>query len=354
MPGSVTDVSAAIFGCSGSRLTEEERSFFRQAAPWGFILFKRNVSDPKQLAALTHDLRDVVGRDAPILIDQEGGRVQRMGPPHWRKYPPAAAYLAAAEGDVEQAAQWVQLGHRLMADDLRAVGINVDCAPVLDTPVDGAHDIIGDRALAREPSAVTRLGRAAADGLLAGKVLPVIKHIPGHGRALSDSHHHLPEVKLDLVSLDAWDFAPFKALKDLPAAMTAHVVFKAVDAERPATTSHDTIELIRERIGFDGLLMTDDLSMKALKGPMQDRVRRALTAGCDVVLHCNGDLGEMRAVAEAAPALAARSLQRTDAALASIAGAPAPFDADAVADELSRALEGRFDFASGPAVGEAP
>ncbi|MCC7266912.1 MAG: beta-N-acetylhexosaminidase [Caulobacteraceae bacterium] len=347
-------VSAAIYGCSGHRLTAEERDFFAEVAPWGFILFKRNVSDPQQLAELTRDLRDAVGRKAPILVDQEGGRVQRMGPPHWRKYPPAAAFLEACGGDIAAAARLIGLSHRLMAADLRAVGINVDCAPVLDTPVEGAHDIIGDRAFAREPGAVTRLGRAAAEGLLAGGVLPVIKHIPGHGRAMSDSHHELPEVKLDLVNLDAWDFAPFKALNDLPAAMTAHVVFKAADAERPATTSHDTIEIIRERLGFDGLLMTDDLSMKALKGPLGERARRALTAGCDVVLHCNGDLTEMREVAEATGLLDGRAAARAEAALARIAGEPEPFDAEAAAAELQAALKGRFEAKAGPAVGEAP
>lgn len=350
----MTGVSAAIYGCSGHRLTAEERVFFRETSPWGFILFKRNVSNPEQLSDLTRDVRDAVGWDAPILIDQEGGRVQRMGPPHWRRYPPAAAYLAARDGDVAGAARLVKIGHRLIAEDLRKVGINVDCAPVLDTPVEGAHDIIGDRALAREPEAVARLGRAAADGLLAGGVLPVVKHIPGHGRAMSDSHHHLPEVKLDLVSLDAWDFAPFKALNDLPAAMTAHVVFKAMDAERPVTTSHDSIEIIRERLGFDGLLMTDDLSMKALKGPLGQRAERALTAGCDVVLHCNGDLTEMRAVAEATGALEGRSLRRAEAALARIAAEPEAFDVEGAAAELAAALKGRFDAKAGPAVGEAP
>ena len=350
----MTVTSAAIFGCSGHRLTAEERAFYREASPWGFILFKRNVRDPEQLSALTSELRDLVGWRAPVLIDQEGGRVQRMGPPHWRKYPPAAAYLAATDGDVAAAARLVKVGHRLMAADLKAVGIDVDCAPVLDTPVEGAHDIIGDRALGRDSDTVARLGRAAADGLLAGGVLPVIKHIPGHGRAMSDSHHHLPQVKLDLVSLDARDFAPFRALNDLPAAMTAHVVFKAADAERPATTSHDTIEIIRERLGFDGLLMTDDLSMKALKGSLAERAERALTAGCDVVLHCNGDLEEMRAVAGATGPLDGRSRERAEAALARIAGEPEPFESEAAAAELASALKGRFEAKAGPAVGEAP
>ena len=350
----MTAASAAIYGLSGTSLSEGERAFFREASPWGFIVFKRNVRDPQQLRALTAELRETVGRDAPVLIDQEGGRVQRMAPPHWRKYPPGAAYLKAAGGDVDAAAELIALGHRLMAHDLRAVGINVDCAPVLDVPVDGSHDAIGDRALARDPATVTRLGRAAAQGLLAGGVLPVIKHMPGHGRAMCDSHHDLPEVRLDLVSLDAWDFAPFKALNDMPAAMTAHVVFKAADAERPATTSHDTLEIIRERLGFDGLLITDDLSMNALKGTIRERAEQALTAGCDVVLHCNGDLNEMRQAAEVAGTLEGRARTRADAALARIAGEPAAFDVEAAVARFDEALKGRLDAKAGPAVGEAP
>jgi len=350
----VTQTSAAIYGLSGTSLSAGQRAFFRDASPWGFILFKRNVRDADQLRALTSELRDTVGRDAPVLIDQEGGRVQRMGPPHWRKYPPASAYLAATKGDVEAAADLVRVGHRLMADDLRTVGINVDCAPVLDVPIQGSTDAIGDRAFAHGPEAVTRLGRAAAEGLLAGGVLPVIKHIPGHGRAMCDSHHDLPEVKLDLVSLDGWDFAPFKALRDLPAAMTAHVVFKAADAEQPATTSHDTLEIIRERLGFGGLLITDDLSMNALKGSLRERADRALTAGCDIALHCNGDLNEMRQVAEAAVALQGRSLERAEAALARIATAPEPFDAEAEAARFAAAIKGHLDAKAGPAIGEAP
>lgn len=350
----MTQPTAAIYGLSGTSLSAGERAFFKEASPWGFIVFKRNVRDADQLRALTSELRETVGREAPVLIDQEGGRVQRMGPPHWRKYPPGAAYLAAAKGDVDRAVELIGLGHRLIAEDLRAVGINVDCAPVLDVPVPGSTDAIGDRALARDPETVTRLGRAAAEGLLAGGVLPVIKHMPGHGRAMCDSHHDLPEVKLDLVSLDGWDFAPFRALNDLPAAMTAHVVFKAADAERPATTSHDTLEIIRERLGFGGLLITDDLSMNALKGSLRERADQALTAGCDIALHCNGDLTEMHQVAEAATPLEGRSRARAEAALARIAGAPEPFDIEAEAARFSAAIKGYLDAKAGPAVGEAP
>jgi beta-N-acetylhexosaminidase len=226
-----------ILGCSGLVLTEAERAFFAEVRPWGFILFRRNVDSPEQVLALTQALRDAIDDpQAPILIDPEGGRVQRLGPPHWPKYPPGRAYLEAA-GDPGEARELVRLGARLMAHDLKALGITVDCLPVLDVPVPGAHDIVGDRAYAGDPDTVSLLARGAAEGLLAGGVLPVIKHMPGHGRAFADSHKELPVVHADLATLDAWDFAPFKALSDMPIAMTAHVVFDAIDRKRPATTS---------------------------------------------------------------------------------------------------------------------
>ena len=236
--------SAVIYGCSGHRLTPEERAFFADTRPWGFILFRRNVDSPEQVLALTSELRDSVGDpDAPVLIDQEGGRVQRMGPPHWPKYPPGDAYLKASN-DLSTAREMVRLGARLMAHDLRAVGITIDCLPVLDVPVAGAHDIIGDRAYANDPATVALLGRAAAEGLMAGGVLPVVKHMPGHGRAFADSHKELPTVHADFDALDGWDFAPFKALSDMPIAMTAHVVFTAIDPENPATQSRKAIKLM--------------------------------------------------------------------------------------------------------------
>lgn len=345
--------SAAIYGCSGAVLTEPERAFFAETRPWGFILFRRNVESPDQVRALTAALRDSIGNPgAPILIDQEGGRVQRLGPPHWPKYPPGAAYLKATN-DPAQARELVRLGARLMARDLKTVGITVDCVPVLDVPVPGAHDIIGDRAYAQDPATVSLLGRAAAEGLLAGGVLPVIKHIPGHGRAFSDSHKELPTVHADLATLDAWDFAPFRALSDMPMAMTAHVVFPAVDAKRPVTTSRKGVRLIRETLGFSGLLMTDDLSMNALSGSIGERARAALEAGCDIVLHCNGDLAEMREIALVTGKLKGGAKRRAEAALARIVHTPEPLDPVAGRARLDAALTGRYDAAKGPNVGEA-
>lgn len=345
--------SAAIYGCGGHRLTEAERAFFAEVRPWGFILFRRNIDGPEQVLALTTALRDSIGDPlAPILIDQEGGRVQRMGPPHWPKYPPAAAYLKAT-GDALAARDLVRLGARLMAHDLKAVGITVDCAPVLDVPVPGAHDIIGDRAWARDPATVAQLGRAAAEGLLAGGVLPVIKHMPGHGRAFADSHHALPVVHADLATLDGWDFFPFKALSDMPLAMTAHVVFDAVDPKQPATTSKKAVKLMRKALGFAGLIMTDDLSMRALSGSLRERAEASLKAGCDLVLHCNGDLEEMREVAEGVGRLKGKAGQRAAAALARMAQAPEPLDPFAARLRFDALMAGRLEAAKGPDVGEA-
>ena len=330
---------AFIAGCSGSELTVDERAFFRDAEPWGFILFKRNIDTPQQVRALTDALRDTVGvADAPVLIDQEGGRVQRMGPPHWRRYPPGRAYGHMAPGDPIEQRRLARLAARLIADDLLSVGINVDCLPVLDVPVPGAHDIIGDRAYADDPATVTELGRAAAEGLLAGGVLPVIKHIPGHGRAGADSHEALPVVDASREELEGVDFRPFRALADMPLAMTAHVVYTALDPEAPATTSPKVInEVIRGAIGFDGLLMSDDLSMKALSGSLRERAAAALEAGCDVALHCNGKLDEMQAVAAAAPDLSGPAKRRAEAALARIRRQPEPLPVDAHA-RLTAAL----------------
>ena len=334
---------AAIFGCSGPRLTPDEAAFFRDARPWGFILFRRNVESPHQVRALTAALRETVGdAAAPMLVDQEGGRVQRLAPPHWPRYPPARAYGEAARDPAERRAL-VRLGARLIACDLAGVGINVDCAPVLDVPAPGAHDIIGARAYADTPQDVATLGRAVAEGLIAGGVLPVIKHLPGHGRALADSHEHLPVVEADAASLSAHDFVPFRRNADLPLAMTAHVVYAAFDPEHPATTSAIVIrDIIRGEIGFDGLLMTDDLSMKALAGSFEDRARAALFAGCDVVLHCNGSMEEMRGVAAGATALAGKSQLRADAALGRLAAIREPLDVDAARARFAAAFEGRW------------
>ena len=345
--------SAAIYGCAGHRLTEDERAFFAKARPWGFILFRRNIDTPEQVRALTDGLRAAIGDpDAPILIDQEGGRVQRMGPPHWPKYPPGDAYLKATN-DPQDARDLVRLGARLIAHDLREVGINVDLAPVLDVPVAGSHDIVGDRAYGQDPQTVALLGRAAAEGLLAGGVLPCIKHMPGHGRAFADSHKDLPTVHADFETLDAWDFAPFKALSDMPLAMTAHIVFAAIDKKRPATQSKKAVRLMREHLGCSGLILTDDLSMQALKGSLGERANQSLIAGCDVVLHCNGILSEMQEVADATGKLKGRAKARAEQALARIVRTPEPLDAPAAQARFFQSLGGRLEAKKGPDVGEA-
>jgi len=316
---------AFVCGCAGTALDEQESAFIRETRPWGLILFKRNVADRDQLRALTNSFRELLGRDAPVLIDQEGGRVQRMGPPHWSAYPAAARFEAEIGG--ERALAAARLTARLIAHDLREVGITVDCAPVLDVADDETHAVIGSRSYGHTPERVAAYGRAVIEGLLEGGVLPVIKHVPGHGRARADSHLELPVVGASRPELEARDFAPFHALRDAPMAMTAHVVYRSLDPDRPATTSRTVIEtIVRGAIGFGGLLLTDDLSMKALGGPFGERASAAFSAGVDIVLHCNGDLAEARAVAEASPELRGASQERAEAALRKIAGAPAPSD----------------------------
>ena len=335
---------AVIFGCAGAALTAEERAFFRDQQPWGFILFARNIEAPDQVRRLTEALRATVGRaDAPILIDQEGGRVQRMRPPHWRRYPPGRAYGQIAGNDPLLAREIARLGARLIAHDLAGVGINVDCAPVLDVPDPTGHEVIGDRAYGQSAEEVIRLGRAIAEGLIAGGVLPVVKHMPGHGRARADTHLELPVVEAPREALEARDFAPFRALSDMPLGMTAHVIFSALDAKRPATTSRAAIrEAIRGSIGFGGLLMTDDLSMKALAGDFAARARSALAAGCDVILHCNGDMGEMQAVAKGIGPLRGKSARRAEAALARLPRTPEPLDVAEAVSRFEAAFDGRF------------
>ncbi len=318
---------AFVCGCLGTRLAAEERAFIREADPWGLILFKRNVDSREQLIALTSEFRACVGRDdAPVLIDQEGGRVQRLGPPNWAAYP--AAQRFSAELGPDEAAAAVRLAMRLIAHDLREVGVTVDCAPVLDVADAATHAVIGTRAYSRDPARVAALGRAAMAGLIGGGVAPVVKHIPGHGRARADSHLELPVVEASRAELQR-DFAPFRALADAPAAMTAHVVYTAIDAERPGTTSPKVIgDIVRGEIGFDGLLFSDDLSMKALGGPFGPRTHAAFAAGVDVALHCNGDLAEARPVAEAAPALVGRGLARAESVLAIISAGADDFDVE--------------------------
>jgi beta-N-acetylhexosaminidase len=329
---------SAIYGCAGHALTDSERSFFRQAEPWGYILFARNIATPEQVRGLTCELREAVGHEVPILIDQEGGRVARLRPPYWRAYPPGRHYGALYARSHDDGLEAAKLGSRLIAAELKVLGISVDCLPVLDVPTPGAHDVIGDRAFGETPEPVIALGRAAAEGLLAGGILPIIKHIPGHGRAGVDSHLSLPVVDADAETLALTDFAPFKALADMPLAMTAHVVYSAIDTSGPATTSKAVIaNIIRREIGFGGLLMSDDLSMQALAGTLADRTSASIKAGCDVVLHCNGKLDEMEAVAGVVPVLAGEALQRSIAALKR-SHAPEPFDEVVAVDRFQRLM----------------
>ena len=333
--------AACFFGCAGPRLSADERAFFADVKPWGLILFRRNVETPDQVRELVDSFRDAVGHaNAPVMIDQEGGRVQRLGPPHWPKYPPGRAYGKASANDPLVRRELARLGARLMAHDLRALGINVDAVPVLDVPQPGAHDIIGDRAYGEDAETIAVLGRAAAEGLLAGGVLPVIKHMPGHGRSGADSHEALPVVDAPLEALDAVDFRPFRALSDMPCAMSAHIIYTAIDRKHPATQSKKVIsKIIRKDIGFHGLLMTDDLSMKALSGDFAERAQAAVKAGCDIVLHCNGDMAEMQAVAKGVPKLAGKAKQRATAALQRIVTVPEPLD-EAEARERFNAVFG--------------
>jgi beta-N-acetylhexosaminidase len=332
---------AAIFGCAGTEISADEIAFFADADPLGFILFGRNVDTPGQVKALVASLREAGGReDAFVLIDQEGGRVARLKPPHWRAYPAARWFGELARVDQIVAAEAVALNSRLIAGDLTNLGIDVDCLPVLDVPGSGAHDVIGDRAYGTDPRMVTMMARAACGGLLAGGVLPVVKHIPGHGRAMSDSHLELPVVDCSLDELASQDFEPFQALAEMPIAMTAHVVYSALDATHPATTSARVIqEVIRGTIGFDGLLLSDDLSMQALDGDLAGRATSASDAGCDVVLHCNGEMVEMTEVAGVIDRLSDAAAERVDRARA-MKRDPQPFDAAAADNHLAQLEQG--------------
>jgi beta-N-acetylhexosaminidase len=309
---------AFITGLQGTSLASTERAFLRDADPWGLILFRRNVDTPEQVRRLIDAFRAAVGRDdAPVLIDQEGGRVQRLGPPHWPKYPAGAAYGALYDADPAAGGEAARLGARLIASDLLALGITVDCLPLADVPVAAANAVIGDRAYGDTPTKVAVIGAAIAIGLMEGGVLPVLKHLPGHGRANADSHESLPVVGVDRATLEATDFLAFRPLSHLPLGMTAHVVYTAIDPVAPATTSKTVIgDVIRDWIGFDGALLSDDVSMNALSGSLAERTRASFAAGCDLVLHCNGRLDEMRAVAGEAPLLSGDAARRADAALA--------------------------------------
>ena len=326
---------AYILGCAGPRLTKEESRFFDEAQPWGFILFARNIEAPDQVRALTADLRTSVGRNAPVLIDQEGGRVQRMGPPHWRQHPPPLDLLSELDAETGQRAMWLR--GRLIAEELVDVGIDVNCAPLADIATDTTHPFLKNRCYGTDAETVSANARAMAEGLVAGGVLPVLKHTPGHGRSVLDTHFELPRVDAPLAELERTDFAPFRALADLPMAMSAHLIFDALDPARPVTVSSTAISYLRETVGITGFLMTDDISMNALGGTVADRTRAAIAAGCDAVLHCNGDLDEMRAVADAAGAMTPAAHSRADAALAA-RPAPVPIDIAGSEAEL-RAME---------------
>ncbi len=328
-------IKAVVFGCAGPRLSDAERRFFAQSQPLGIILFQRNCEDPAQTRALIADLRDCLGRaDAPILIDQEGGRVMRLKPPHWRAPPAAAQFGALSARDGGAAREAARINARLIADELHELGVTINCAPVLDIPVPGAHDVIGDRAFGVDPETTAALGKEVCNGLVAGGLLPVIKHIPGHGRTRVDSHHRLPVTDAPLETLRATDFAPFAALRDQPWAMTAHMVFSAVD-DAPATVSAPLIErVIRGEIGFDGVLFSDDLSMEALGGTLAERAAASLAAGCDLVEHCNGNLDEMKGMADAIGPLSEAAARRIHDGEAMRTTAPAPVDRTALAARL--------------------
>ena len=328
---------AVVFGCSGETLTAGERAFFADADPLGLILFRRNCRDPEQIRGLTDTFRAAVGRaDAPVMIDQEGGRVQRLRPPHWPDYPAAARIGALAVTDPDGAARAAWALGRLIADTLRPLGVTVDALPVLDLRLPGASDAIGDRAFSADPDVVGRLGRAAADGLMAGGVIPVAKHLPGHGRAQVDSHVALPVVDATLDTLQSNDFRPFRSLGDLPWGLTAHVVFAAIDPAQPATLSKKVIDtVIRGQLGFDGLLLSDDLCMDALAGPPAKRAQAALAAGCDVALHCNGDLHEMQSVAASVDTLRDTAMHRLNRGWHRVHAAPDPIDRADLADRLA-------------------
>jgi beta-N-acetylhexosaminidase len=334
-------LSAFITALAGLDLTPREAAALRAARPCGVILFARNVADPAQVRRLSEAAREAVGSDILVLVDQEGGRVRRLQPPHWRQLPAAAAYGHLYAGGPGEACRIARLAAQLTAADLLGCGINTNCAPVLDLPVPGSHGIIGDRAYGDAVAQVVALGRAVAEGHLAGGVLPVMKHIPGHGRATKDSHLELPSVAVSREELERTDFAPFRACADLPAAMTAHVVFEAIDPERPASTSARVIgDIVRGAIGFDGLLMSDDLGMQALQGGIAERAGAVLAAGCDLALVCSGDIADTEAVAAVAPQLEGAALARFERARAVI-GREQHFDVAEAESCLAQALRAR-------------
>ncbi|MEE9313304.1 MAG: beta-N-acetylhexosaminidase [Rhizobiaceae bacterium] len=330
----IMEQKAMICGLHGLEMNEDELAFFKEVQPWGFILFARNVDTPEQLMKLTASLRAAVGRDdAPILVDQEGGRVQRLRPPHWEKYPPAAAVGNLYKQDNNKGRRAAWLLSRLLAFDLLAMGITVDCLPVLDVPSPDGHDCIGDRAYGATQEQVATLGRSVCEGIMAGGVMPVIKHIPGHGRANVDSHFKLPVVEESFETLAATDFKPFLELKHIPMAMTAHVIYSALDPNNPATTSKLVMDqIIRGHLGYDGLIMCDDITMNALSGDLTERTNSIFAAGCDIVLHCTGEMEEMKEVAAATPMLSGKAEQRAKVALVGIGETDGMKEADCRAE----------------------
>ena len=333
-----TPLSAAIFDTEGPVMTAEEKVFFRDVNPYGFILFARHCDSPESVKRQISELKSLLGRDRlPVLIDQEGGRVARLRPPHWPKYPPAKIFADMARFDRDKAHRATYLNARLIAHDLFSLGITVDCAPLADLPIEGAHDIIGDRAFGREPEQVIFLARAMAMGLMEGGIVPILKHIPGHGRAFTDSHHELPVVTESLEVLRATDFVPFKALSNLPMAMTAHVHYTAIDDQHMATQSKKAIDLIRGELGFKGLLMSDDISMKAMDGDLEHRANTALAAGCDVVLHCNSSFAEKLEAMRGVGTMTGVSLERGIKAMNSVKP-PKTFDPDQTRSALDELL----------------
>lgn len=333
-------IKAFITGVAGTNITEKERDFLDHEHPWGLILFARNIQDPKQVHKLVDQFREAVGRaNAPVLIDQEGGRVQRLKEPHWQKYAPGKKLGDLWRAGNKSGQRAIYLQSRLIAYDLYELGINVDCLPVLDVPVEGGHDVIGDRAYSTNPQDVAIMGKIACQGLLDGGVLPVIKHIPGHGRASVDSHKDLPNVTASIEELQNSDFMPFKALSNMPLAMTAHVKYEALDPDHCATVSSTIIkDIIRDELGFGGILMSDDLSMHALEGDFGERTKASFAAGCDIVLHCNGVLSEMEEIAAVCDVLDGDVLVRADKALQQI-HVPDEIDVDAMRLELNKLLE---------------
>lgn len=333
------DPSAVIFGCSGPKLSAAEKAFFRDCNPWAFILFARNVETPDQIRRLTSDLRGSVGRDALIFIDQEGGRVQRLRAPQWRNAPSAARFGELYAGSPADAKRAIWLNYRLIADELKAVGVDANCAPVLDLPTPDADPIISDRAFSSDPDDMIDMAHAAMAGLTAGGVAPVIKHIPGHGRADVDSHKALPIIRAETDTLAQTDYRPFQAFTDAPMAMTAHIVLKDVDPDQPVTLSKHAMEtVVRGALGYDGLVMTDDLDMKALSGDLKSLTSRALAAGCDIGLHCNGKMRSMVQVAKGAKPLEGDALRRAQMAEC-FSSAPEPFSAPLALAELSALLK---------------